>query len=302
MAQKLPWKKILVTTLWLLIVIGTMVLTGAAMHQKNNKKCAGVNIAIVGAEKHMFIDETDVLAMLNMGGNIIGQPVQRLKLRKMESMMKQNVWVKNAEMFFDNLQVLQVSIEEREPVARLFQVNGASFYIDTALSFLPLSTKLSARVPVFTNLPIQKQKDSLLLKQIIEMAAYINADSFFTAQISQINISAENHFEIVPLIGDHIVYFGDASDIRAKFKKLNAFYRSAWLERGIYTYEKLDIQYKNQVIGIKKGTAQMYADSAAAIKLMQIIDTTKLDTIPKILLPLNNKQNPIPLTSKRNTL
>jgi cell division protein FtsQ len=237
-----------------------------------------------------------------MGGNIIGQPVQRLKLRKMESMMKQNVWVKNAEMFFDNLQVLQVSIEEREPVARLFQVNGASFYIDTALSFLPLSTKLSARVPVFTNLPIQKQKDSLLLKQIIEMAAYINADSFFTAQISQINISAENHFEIVPLIGDHIVYFGDASDIRAKFKKLNAFYRSAWLERGIYTYEKLDIQYKNQVIGIKKGTAQMYADSAAAIKLMQLIDTTKLDTIQKILLPLNNKQNPIPLTSKRNTL
>lgn len=302
MAQKLPWKKILATTLWLLIVIGTMVLTGAAMHQKNNKKCAGVNIAIVGAEKNMFIDESDVLAILNKDGNIIGQPLQRLKLRKMEAQIKRNIWVKNAEMFFDNLQVLQVSIEEREPIARLFQVNGQSFYIDTSLSFLPLSSKLSARVPVFTNMPIQKPRDSVLLKQIIEMAAYINEDSFFTAQIAQINITPSHHFEIIPVIGDHIVYFGEANNIAVKFKKLASFYRSAWLERGIYTYEKLDVQYKNQVIGVKKGTAQMYADSAAAIKLLQVIDTIKVDTIPKILLPLNNKQNPKPLTSKRNTL
>ncbi len=302
MAQKISWKKILGNIFWILIVIGTMVLTGAAMHQKNNKKCVGVNIAIMGAEKNMFIDEADVLTILNAGGNIIGQPLQRLKLRKMEAMIKRNVWVKNAEMFFDNLQVLQVSIEEREPIARLFQVNGQSYYLDSSLSFLPLSTKLSARVPVFTNLPIQQPKDSLLLKQIVEMAAYINADSFFTAQVAQINITPEQHFEMIPVIGDHIVYFGDAGNLADKFKKLNAFYRSAWLEQGIYAYEKLDIQYHRQVIGIKKGTAQIYADSAAAMNLMQIIDTTKLDSLPKILEPLNNKQNPKPLTSKRNTL
>lgn len=302
MAQTLSWKKILGNIFWILMVIGTMVLTGAAMHQKNNKKCLSVSIAIMGAEKNMFIDEADVLSILNADGNFIGQPIHQFNLRKMESRIKRNVWVKHAEIFFNNLQVLQVSIEEREPVARLFQVNGQSYYLDSSLSFLPLSSKLSARVPVFTNLPIQQKKDSLLLKQIIEMATYINRDSFFTAQIAQINITPEHHFELIPVIGDHTVYFGEASDLIEKFKKLNSFYRSAWLERGIYAYEKLDIQFKNQVIGVKKGTAQIYADSAAAMNLMQVIDTTKLDSLPKILGPLNNKQNPKPLTSKRNTL
>lgn len=296
------WKKILVNTAWILLAVGTIVLSGAAMRQKNQKKCTAISVEISGAEKHMFIDEADVMTMLNEGGALVGKPIEFLRLRKMEKMVEQNPWVKNAEMFFDNQQVLQVRIAEKEPVARLFQTNGASFYIDTAMDFLPLSAKLTARVPVFTGVPNQQKKDTTLLKQIIQMANYINADSFFTAQISQIVITPEKQFELIPLIGDHLVVFGDATDVADKFKKLNSFYRAAWLQQGIYAYEQLNIQYKNQVVGIKSGTAKMYADSSAAMQLLQIIDTIKPVGNAKMLMPLNNKQKQNPLTTKRNTL
>jgi len=269
MKQPLNWKKGLMRICWILAGMGLIVLAGAAIQQKNNRLCKEVRIDITGAEQHLFIDEKDVLDLLNENGPVIGRPIAQLNLRQMESQVEQNKWVKNAEMFFNNNQVLQISIEERQPVARVFQTNGRSFYLDTAAVLLPLSSKLSARVPVFTGLPAQPQPDSALLQQVIAMARYIQADSFFSAQVSQIDITPNRQFEIVPLVGDQLVRFGDASDLENKFKRLKAFYRSAWLQYGINTYETLDLQFKNQVVGVRRGTAKAYADSASALALIR---------------------------------
>ncbi|MFX8645035.1 hypothetical protein ABTM18_20020, partial [Acinetobacter baumannii] len=73
----------------------------------------------------------------------------------------------------DNTRVLNVKITEREPVARVFTAGGESFYVDSNALRLPLSDKLSARVPVFTNFPSNKQQlanaDSIILKEIVAM-------------------------------------------------------------------------------------------------------------------------------------
>jgi cell division protein FtsQ len=269
MKKPINWKKILWTSCWIIFSIGLIVLFGASIQKKNNKKCSAVKIEITGAEKHMFIDEKDVLDLLLSNGPIEGALIHTLPLRKMESLVEQNKWVKNAEMFFDNNQVLQISIEERQPIARMFQTDGSSFYLDTAAVILPLSNKLSARVPVFTGFVKESIKDTPLIHQIIDIATYIGADSFFTAQIAQIDIRPDKVFEMIPLMGDQKIVFGDASELSDKFKKLKAFYQTAWLQNGINTYETLDLQYKNQLVAVKKGTAKAVADSAAAMSLLK---------------------------------
>jgi cell division septal protein FtsQ len=45
----------------------------------------------------------------------------------MEGVVEKNPWVKNAEMFLDNNQVLQVMIEERQPVARCIHTRWQFF-------------------------------------------------------------------------------------------------------------------------------------------------------------------------------
>ena len=59
-------------------------------------------------------------------------------------------------MWFDNRNVLHVEVYEREPIARIFTTAGNSFYIDSTERKLPLSDKMSARVPVFTGFPDKK--------------------------------------------------------------------------------------------------------------------------------------------------
>jgi len=274
--KKLNWKKIFIITLWALAAVGVVVLLGASIRQKNNRKLKGVVVEIRGAEKHMFIDEQDVLQLVNSPAPVTGSPMRAVPLRRLEMQVKKNPWVNNAEMYFDNKQVLQVSIVEREPIARIFETNGQSYYIDSAMNRMPLSTKLTARVPVFTGYPASKKLDTTLLQSVILLSRLMNADSFLTAQIAQVDIVANKKFEMIPVIGEHLVAFGDSSLAADKLHRLKAFYQKAWLQHGINTYKIISLEYKGQVVAIKES--------------------------PKNVVAENNISIQIPLTSKRNTL
>ena len=130
--------------LWLLLGVGTIVLLGAAMTKKNNKACADIKVEITGAEEHLFIDEKDVKDLINEHSNLENKKMSEVDLKAIETELEKTPWVKNAELFFDNNQILQVRVEERQPVGRVFTAEGSSFYIDSGGIRLPLSEKLSA--------------------------------------------------------------------------------------------------------------------------------------------------------------
>src|SRR6266498_3348230 len=83
--------------------------------------------------------------------------------------------------FVDKKEILHANIEEREPMARVFTLQGKSYYIDSSCNRLPLSDKLSARVPMFTSFPSDKKilsrPDSLVLMNIKQIAQFIEQDS-----------------------------------------------------------------------------------------------------------------------------
>ncbi|WP_051416415.1 cell division protein FtsQ/DivIB [Asinibacterium sp. OR53] len=278
MENKANWKKRLEQVLWLLAGIGAIVLMGAAMRKKDQKLCTDIRIEIVGTEQQMFIDEKDIADLLKKNGEVIGEPVAMLNLRNMETLIEKDPWVKNAEMFFDNQQVLDVRIEEREPVARVFTKQGGSFYVDREGLRLPLSEKLSARVPVFTNFPSEKvnlsKPDSALLKNVVSLGRYVLADSFWMAQTAQIDITPEANFELVPVIGNHTVALGNASELDSKFNRLYTFYRQAWLQNGMQTYSHLDVQFHNEVVATKRNYTKPVVKDSLAVTTAPVTHTT----------------------------
>ena len=294
--KKISWKKILVAVVWTLAGAGTIVLFGAAMKKKNQLLCDDIKIEIKGDAKNLFIDEQEVLALINSTGPVKNSIISELNLRQMESLVEKNLWVSNAEMFFDNNRVLQVIIEERQPVARVFSLDGGSFYLDSAALRLPLSEKLSAKVPVFTGFPSDKsvlsKPDSALLFDVVKIGKYILADSFWMAQISQVNIDQQGNFEMVPLIGDHMVLFGGVENMDRKFDRLYTFYQKAWLQNGINKYEVVDVQYENQIVAVNKGARKAWADSAKALAMIRgMMDRTAAalaDSTNKTIIPMKD--------------
>lgn len=270
-------KNILLGTLWVLLGAGSIVLLVAAVNKKDTKQCRGIEVNISGVSNNFFIDKADVLKIINhfAGTGAVGKPIADFDLVKMESALKKDVWIKEAEMFFDNNEVLQVAVAEREPIARVFTPGGNTFYIDNTTKMLPLSEKFSARVPVFTGFPsearILTKPDSSLLGDIRDLSTQIQADSFLMAMIDQVDITSQRTFEMVPKIGNQVIVFGDASDAAAKFRKLKLFYKKVMLQMGWSKYSIINLQYKNQVVAKIRGKDDVSSDSLRTIQMMDII-------------------------------
>ena len=212
--------------------------------------------------------------------------------------------MKNAELFFDNNQVLQVKIQERQPVGRVFTAEGSSFYVDSSGVRLPLSDKLSARVPMFTNFPSDKEvmaaSDSELLRGVVDMGKFITADSFWMAQIAQVYITPQGTFELTPTVGNQTIIFGDADDVDNKFNNLYTFYKKAWLQNGINTYSKLDVRFENQVVGVKRGAEPVVADTAKANAAIQALMIGKATVTAKATLPAKDSSSVVNDKGKNN--
>lgn len=258
LSRKKIWKFI-AATLWIGAGITLVVFLIAAIRKRDDKICKGLNIEITDVKNNLFADKNDISGMLNyMTPGINGKAIGELNLLQMEKTLEGNVWIKDAELFFDNNEMLQVKVKEREPIARIFTTTGKSYYIDNDMVRLPLSTKFSARVPVFTGCPLDKTKwnnaDSTLLIQIKTLSAFITNDAFWMAQIEQVDYSAQKQFEMFPKIGDHTIVLGDANELESKFRRLYIFYKEVLAKTGWNTYSTINIQYKGQVVATRKNT------------------------------------------------
>lgn len=298
--SKYTFKKILVISVWILLCAGTVVLLIAAMSKKRNELVNYVEIKISGIQNNYFVGKKDVLDILQKvnGKKLTGESVHSLDLAAMEGTLEKNQWIKRAEIFFDNNNVLQIKIIEREPIARIFTNSGSSFYIDSSLTRLPLSDKFSARLPVFSAFPdvvkTLNKKDSILLMQIKTLSEYINDHPFWMAQIDQLNITPQKSFELIPKLGNQLIRFGDTENYEEKFNKLLAFYQQVVTKVGWNKYSVLDIRYKNQVVGVVRDAAEIKADSLKSVQIMKnIIEEAQINSndSTRIQLPQPKEEN-----------
>lgn len=225
----------------------------AAISSKKKGICEDYSIRLSGPGNHFFISEQEVAELLkkSCGCSLKGQPVESFSLHEMEEALEKNTWISGAELYFDNKNVLHVNVVEKEPVARIFTTDGQSFYIDHNGKKMPLSDKLSAKVPVFTGFPGRKKMtaaDSTLLEGLRNTAQFIRKDSFWMAQVAQVDITPEGNLDMIPVVGNHLVKLGPAENIPAKFRRLMIFYQQVLSKTGMEKYKLINVQYRGQVV------------------------------------------------------
>jgi cell division protein FtsQ len=286
MAIRINIRKILSVTLWSTVGAGVLVLLVAAIRYRNSNTCKGFRIdisaGVAGLSEPPFIDRKEMADILASAGAGKGQnkPIVSFDLRRLESTLKKNIWIKDAQLFFDNNGILRVNVTEREPIARVFTTDGSSFYIDSSGVQLPLTGKLPAKLPVFTGYPSPKIRlhgqDSTLTAQIRGLSGFIRKDPFWMAQIAQVDITPGKTFELIPMIGNHVVGFGDGNDYEQKFHRLFLFYKEVLSRTGFDKYSRIDVAYAGQVIGTRKGSEGTRSDSVQGMNnIRQLIRSAR---------------------------
>lgn len=252
------WQNILIKTLWSIAGAALIFLFVIAWKAKSEKKLSEVQVELVGeSTKAIFMDENEISQILKEQGVAKGAILEGINLTAIEKNLEKIRWIKNAELFINNQQLLEVKIQQRIPIARIFTVSGTSFYIDEEGWRLPLKQLTVLRLPVFTGFPTDQDQlsapDSLLLNDIRFFSNTIKADSFFTAQIAQVNIEPNGDFYLVPSLGDHMVLIGSVENLEDKLNRLYTFYKKVWVQSGINAYQVLDCRFDGQIVALKKG-------------------------------------------------
>lgn len=252
------WQNILIKVLWSIAGAALIFLFIIAWKAKLAKQLAQIQVELVGkTSKALFMDENEITQTLKEQGITKGAIIENINLTAIEKSLEKIKWIKNAELFINNQQLLEVKIEQRIPIARVFTVAGSSFYIDNEGRRLPLKQLMVLRLPVFTGFATGQEKlsipDSLMLMDILHFSNTIKSDSFFTAQIAQINIESNGDFQLVPSLGDHIVWMGSVDHLEDKLNRLYTFYKKVWVQSGINAYQVLDCRFDQQIVALKKG-------------------------------------------------
>jgi cell division protein FtsQ len=116
------------------------------------------------------------------------------------------------------------------------------------------------------------------LKEVKTLAGYIYGHQFWNAQIGQVEVTPERKFELVPVIGDHIIRVGNSENLEEKLNNLLVFYRQVFSKSGLNKYSILDVQYEGQVVAVKRG-AVSNVDSIQLKKNIQEMLNKKIDEV-----------------------
>jgi cell division protein FtsQ len=247
------WQKIVFRIIWSIAAAGLIVLFVISWKAKSEKQLTYIQVELVGeSAQALFMDEISIRVILNEQGVQVGMPIEKINLTQLEKFIEKTEWVKNAEFFINNKLILEVKIEQRIPIARIFTASGASFYIDNEGLRLPLKQLTVLNLPVFTGFPTEQPKlskpDSILLKDVLFFAKTIQKDSFFMAQVAQVNIEPNGTFQMVPTLGDHLVLLGTVDQLEDKLNRLFTFYKKVWLGSGVNAYQYIDCRFNHQVV------------------------------------------------------
>ncbi|MBL7717355.1 MAG: hypothetical protein JNL72_00860 [Flavipsychrobacter sp.] len=249
--RKISVRKILQVLVTLVVTIGCVVAISSASHKEIGKPVAGMEVDIKN-NRHKFVDEQEVKAIMLRanGAPIAGTPVNHLKLRAIEDSIKKNKWVANAEAYIDNKRVVHVRVTQRVPVARIFEENGSSYYIDKTMSIMPVSERYVYYTTVVTGVPHlgNDTTSKALMAQIAHVVRRVERDTFWSAQVSQIVVGADRSFEIVPVLGDQRILLGDTSLLDTKLANLFVFYKNVLSRVGWDRYDVIDLRYKGQIV------------------------------------------------------
>jgi len=275
-------RKLVVVSLWVAAGGGLVTLLLAANSKGKKGMCSDYTVTIKGIENNYFITKGDVVRVLKSAtqSSIQDKPMAEFDLQALEKLLEDNVWIKDAELWFDNKSVLHIRIEEREPVARIFTSGSGSFYIDRDLRRMPLSGNVSIRIPVFTGFPEQNnwnRKDSLLAADVRSLAEFITAHDFWNALVAQVSITERMDFDLVPVVGNNIIHIGGADNLNRKFERLYVFYNKVLRETGFDRYSEINVQYKGQVVATRRGTSPGPVDLNQLKKnVARLLDDTRM--------------------------
>ena len=157
-----------------------------------------------------------------------------------------------------NLVCTKVNINtQRMPIVRIKSINNEDYYVDDHYQIMP-NTNYTSDIIIATG-NINKWYAQ---KYISLVSKTLMTNNLWRNQIEQINVLPNRGIELVPRVGNHIIYIGNLPEsniiskrekdveafINKKMDRLEKFYKYGLSQAGWNKYSYINIEFDNQII------------------------------------------------------
>ena len=205
--------------------------------------CKKVEIKIEDAGKRAYVKPAELQQyVVSNCGELVGDAVEEIPLGKIELSLQNHPMLRYAEAWCSPEGVLHLNVEQREPVLRV--MGGENYYIDSDRKRMPIRATTAAYVPIVTGRVPQR----FAAGELFDFVRWIEGDSYWRAQIEQINVVSPKQIELVPRVGSSIVILGTLDNYPAKLRKLKKLYQDGFSSFGWSDYSEIDLRFRGQVV------------------------------------------------------
>lgn len=257
------WKKtIIVTSDMLIAVYLLLAFTAFDKPEETARLCTKVNINIQDEATNGFINTREIKARLEKEQLYpLEKPMKYVNLRKMEETLKGSPFVKTAECYKTQAGEVNITLTQRMPVVRIKAANGNDYYLDDNDCIMPNSHYTSDLIIATGNI-----NKWFATNYISPLSKELMANQLWRNQIEQINVLPDLSIELIPRVGNHIVYLGqmpyykDKEKCKAavidfvdkKMDRLEKFYKYGLSQAGWNRYSYINLEFDNQIICKRK--------------------------------------------------
>ena len=247
--MSINWKKSLIIVLD--VIIGCYLVLAVTVFNRPDERatvCSEVKIDIEQSKGDGFLNPAEVKQLLEQQRLYpLAQPMQFISTRKIEEALEKSPFVDEAQCYKTQSGHVCIQLRQRLPVLHVMAANGERYYLDDHGEILP-ATGLTVDLIVATGTISRKYA----CKVLAPLANRLRENVFWQNQIVQLNVLADGSLELVPRVGDHIVYLGAPTDIDQKLDRLRKFYKYGLSHAGWNRYERISVEFGNQIICKKR--------------------------------------------------
>lgn len=243
------WKKALLITANVLIA-AYLLLAVTAFNKPDEKAtvCSEVKINITDNIMDGFLNANEIKKILeNEKVYPLERAMKAINTREIEEILKRSPFVDHAQCYKTQSGHVCISLTQRMPIVRVKSDDGDDYYIDNRGGIMPNTKYVSDIIIATGNISRNYAKSTLM-----RVSNYIVYNKFWQNQIVQINVLSDGSLEIVPRVGEHIVYLGRATNVQKKLNRLEKFYKYGLSQAGWNKYAYINLEFDNQIICKKK--------------------------------------------------
>ncbi|MCQ2251843.1 MAG: hypothetical protein MJZ61_00180 [Bacteroidales bacterium] len=246
--------------------LALLVLVVLSINKFHEASCDAIDISIKDSADTYFIDKNQVLQIIH-ADTVLGHKMDSINIYALQEALKQNPYVRTVAIYKTISGRLKIDIQQRRPVLMVLANEGQSFYIDNdGFIFSTCDNYHSKTIVVngFVNerfdfskgqiykVDLEDPKLPNLTADLFRLAKLIDADDFWRDQVEQIYINKLGEYELVPMVGNHILALGPIDDYDKKMYVLKQFYFKALSKIGWDQYKLISVKYKDQIVCVLK--------------------------------------------------